>query len=327
LGEPAGGWARWNWGIRMGRVNLEERLFSEARIGVMARAIGYPAHCAIGMVAYLWHDSQELGVSEASAQDIADWCRLDEFQSFEFGAEMESTTIENLITGLVRGRFIEQIDGDLYLIRGNQKHVDNLNSLRENAVKGGEARAKAAKREGGRFVIAPPDGTTATSQPTSQSAGDPPAQFNAIQINAIQITDEAEISPAAPSDPVQEIIERRKLGADVLKVNLRKFPDREWLVNELITWDSEADEQPEFGDRMGPSTRFRKFVEKHWEQRQARRSQAEQALRVGGGSASSAQPTSGDFEKLKKETEFAEANPPDPEAVRRMLRQVTGGGP
>lgn len=168
----------------MARVNLEQRLFAEGRLHHLASLIGSTTHEAIGILAYLWHDSQELGKNAATAREIVIWCRWKEVELDRYYANSENELkAEQLISALKESGYIENIDETLYAIRGNEKQIQSLDHYRGEEHKrvsslGGRARAQNATRDShGHFKSSRENGA---SQPVGEET---PNEIPAIQPN------------------------------------------------------------------------------------------------------------------------------------------------
>jgi len=154
----------------MGRVNLEERFFSELRLHKLASRLGGDLKTAIGCMALLWHESQLRGRTDGSKEEILDWtwdpdCKI-------FGH-------------LVASGYLKKEQGDCFLIKGNDQQLSGLSEWRASKSAGGKARIKKAKRgSNGRFVGKPTVPTVEASVINNDSEtvqhGPPTVQHNSM---------------------------------------------------------------------------------------------------------------------------------------------------
>jgi hypothetical protein len=171
----------------MARVNIEDRAFTDGRLLRFAKLYGCKETEALGILLFLWHDSQAVLAEHGTADEVADWCH-------EFD-EMRRT---ELISTLKRCRLIEQPNPEIdrFYIKGNGLQIDNLRKFllvqQENQQKkfagrslAGKARCNKAKRlPNGRFAPA------SDQQPSSKSQ----QQFNTIQFKEEDISSEGNIA-------------------------------------------------------------------------------------------------------------------------------------
>lgn len=161
----------------MARVNIEERLLAEGRLHRLARELKTTTHTAIGLLVYLWHDSQELERNTATREEIECWCRWYEFEIehyFKSTGEMEI----DLISALQKSGYIQAAGENGWKINGNQNQINKLSDWKEKSKKGGLSRVSTAARgDDGKFISSnqPP-----ANQPTSSRS------TSAIQFNTIQ---------------------------------------------------------------------------------------------------------------------------------------------
>lgn len=171
----------------MARVNLEARLFGESRLRHLARMLKCFEHQALGIVAFLWHDSQEYQAREASADEIIQWSRIADIQDGEQLQYGEiHTTNELVIEALCKCRFIEKTDTDRFVIIGNDKQIEQLRTFNSRAKKGADARWKQNENASSNAL--------AHAKACLTNA---PIQFNSTQLNSIQTKNR---STAARSD-------------------------------------------------------------------------------------------------------------------------------
>lgn len=186
----------------MARVNVEERAFSECgRFQKFCRQAGIGEKLAMGTLVFLWHDSQAMGRSSGSQDEILMWSR-----TFD---ELEG---EKVFKGLLLGMYIAPLkETGQYEIRGNKKHVDKLAELpdkrseigRLGGLKSGEARrlareaksnqkeanreAKGSKPDFGSDLLGSKMSDSNKIEPNAKQTGtDSKSNADAEQFNAIQ---------------------------------------------------------------------------------------------------------------------------------------------
>jgi hypothetical protein len=96
-----------------------DRLYSDPRLKRLGREVGCPAK-ALGLLMWMWHGTQNLGLVVASECDILD--------ALPQGLRNPRKTIE----ALVRTGWLEDL-GDSYRVVGNEIHVQNREVITENA--------------------------------------------------------------------------------------------------------------------------------------------------------------------------------------------------
>lgn len=112
------------------RVNIEDRCFGESRTHRLAQEIGFQK--AIGLLACLWHESQEELKPAGTKEEILVWVRAKNKKEAEKQFEL-----------LIKYRFIKIKIGnendDLYEIVGNSIQIENILEKIANSKKGGKA--------------------------------------------------------------------------------------------------------------------------------------------------------------------------------------------
>lgn len=117
------------------RVTVEDRLFGERRLHRLAQIMGWPVRSALGALVYLWHESQALGISHATADEIEDWCW--------YNNDCDEPGI--LLDALIKTGFVSCLaeKPDLYYIHGNMEVIQRIDEFKhsqaDKAKKGGEA--------------------------------------------------------------------------------------------------------------------------------------------------------------------------------------------
>lgn len=118
---------------------------AEPRVRALAAKMGWDERMAWGCVRCLWADSQNIGVWEASGDEILAWCR-----------ETDPGARQRLLEALQHRtiRFIEPTANGLFVIRGSKLHImrkDAVSHQRKNAAEqrweAERARRDAAKSE------------------------------------------------------------------------------------------------------------------------------------------------------------------------------------
>ena len=171
----------------MARITVEEKVLAEGRLHTLADYLGVSSHTAIGLLVYLWHDSQELRCAVATSSELESWCRWREFKL----CYQDIMQVPDLRAGLELAGYISKISENKYKIHGNEKHIDSLERYYDGVVNGGKIRASKAKRgKDGRYKTKP------ASRP-ARAGKHPPAQAgpasSAIQYNSIQNNTEKNI--------------------------------------------------------------------------------------------------------------------------------------
>lgn len=161
----------------MARLNLEDRFFSEARLQRFTDLMGWRSqHTAIGALAFLWHESQELLRHTATAEEIVRWTRL-----------RTRRDKERLISALSAPgvAYIVEIEPGKYEIAGNFCQIDTRVKNTHNSKKGGEATRKKWETVSNQSLAMAdigPRGLPAASRGRAE------ATLNPIQTKPIQTT-------------------------------------------------------------------------------------------------------------------------------------------
>lgn len=114
----------------MARVNIEERLFGDSRLKRFSAIMGIETTTAIGILALIWKESQELLRCEATKEDIEFWSCIKSKK--KRAALIDALSHEGV-------RFIHKTDADLYEIHGNFEQINTRISNSAKSGKGGEA--------------------------------------------------------------------------------------------------------------------------------------------------------------------------------------------
>lgn len=117
---------------------LTDRLFSDPRLKHLSRELGCPLK-ALGTLGWMWHGTQNVGVS------VADECLI--LDTLPLGVRKP----ENLVRALEVSGWIEKCE-DGFRIIGNDEHIKAREKIKEGGKKG--AAAKWAKKDG--HPITPP---------------------------------------------------------------------------------------------------------------------------------------------------------------------------
>lgn len=116
----------------MARVNLEDRFFSDRRLRCLAANLGWDEHKAVGVLAYLWHGSQEALRPSCGLAEVSVWTTLNLSES------------EKFIQACLISGYMTKIDGesDEFLIKGNAEQIESRISKIKSSSKGGESTKK-----------------------------------------------------------------------------------------------------------------------------------------------------------------------------------------
>lgn len=112
----------------MARLTIEEEFFSKCQ--KIAGRLKWPARVVLGIVAELWHNSQIERVSEASRDNIIRYAEIEDLTPADQTA---------IIDALVWYHILEPKDGNL-VIRGNQKHIANIENAKAKSTVANEKR-------------------------------------------------------------------------------------------------------------------------------------------------------------------------------------------
>lgn len=121
----------------MARVNLEERLFADDKVALLGKMLQSTAFdlknkaLGIGVLALLWHSSQQEKKVKATHDEIANW----------FAELADSEISKEIISALIKANFLRQSE-EKFLLRGNKDQVESLKKFHERASKGGKAKAE-----------------------------------------------------------------------------------------------------------------------------------------------------------------------------------------
>lgn len=226
----------------MARVNLEERLFGDARLNRLCRRLKWSIREALGCVSWLWHDSQERLRTEASFDDIADWVRA--------ASDEEATAI---VKALCEAEFITAVTENTFRIHGNEKHVAAHSQRLAAAKNAGLVNRERLTRSTERL----------TEKPISVNS----MQGNAVQCNSIQFNSEKEECTeleAAPSScsaiyeesPLAEFLSRAKIKPKTVALWVATYGDPGWIRQELYKAIAWLDANP----KKAPKKRYAHFI-------------------------------------------------------------------
>jgi hypothetical protein len=196
-------------GDKMARVNIEDRFFGESRLIHASRMLGHETHMLIGMLVYLWHDSQEMGHTHGTAKQIVDWCRLYEIQDGERFVDDVGTTDQALINALLEYRFITEISPGIYEIHGNQKQIDQQVKWEARAKKAADARWK------------PTELSKSNAQALPKHMLSDAIQYNSIQFKTDQNKEEEETPASGRFTETQLGILKKQFGEPFLTRHLK----------------------------------------------------------------------------------------------------------
>jgi len=162
---------------------MEEKFFAERRRVRLARKMRWRPREATGALAHLWHESQSLGKTHGSAEDILEWCEEDDWAD-----EVSQPGHHPLIEALILCEYIAY-DEEMaaFYICGNRDQIASIQKFQARAAKGGEA-TKRKHRESQDGVGLKPSLSQAVSPKKTEAQARPQAgaQYNSMQGNAIQ---------------------------------------------------------------------------------------------------------------------------------------------
>jgi hypothetical protein len=114
---------------------LEDRLFSDRRVDVLARKMGWNRFEALGFLATFWHQTQERLLFKGTASQIEDWAFLE-----------DPNDSARIVEALLLSEFIFRKSENLYEVVGNQLQIDSRVAKSTSSRKGGKAtKSKWAK--------------------------------------------------------------------------------------------------------------------------------------------------------------------------------------
>jgi hypothetical protein len=150
------------------RVNVETRGMAKAKR--LAAILGIHHESAIGMLCFLWRDSQDNEVIESNAQEISLW--FDPYQRLE---------PDKIIAALIECEFILKTQNEnIFEISGNKKHSEKISDLRNKGSNGGKKSGvtRRNKKQTQSKQMVQPESKQMVEANTMQ--------FNTIQNNTIQ---------------------------------------------------------------------------------------------------------------------------------------------
>lgn len=154
----------------MSRTTIEEAAFLKFKrvAHVMKLCVAYVA----GVVATMWHHSQTEEKINCSSKDISFW------------TELKRSLLPKFIEGCLDAGFLERIGEDLYRIKGNEDHINNLRRYRESARKGG---LKSAENRNGKQALQADAQANASpnAQANAQAFGQPTLEPNSVHSSAV----------------------------------------------------------------------------------------------------------------------------------------------
>lgn len=168
----------------MARLNIEERCFGHSNLRLLSKLMGWSRREALGCLALLWHDSQEMLKTECTDRDIEVWCECkDEAEALK------------LVSALLESGWLSVDGKGQYYIEGSAKQVTAVRSVKRRAKLGGDATKKKWEKrktkefhrdnEGLNEGLRPSLGYAKT-RPKAEAIARPKAEPNAIQCNTMQ---------------------------------------------------------------------------------------------------------------------------------------------
>lgn len=214
----------------MARVNIEEECYG--RIAKLIDLIGCDAREALGTIAFLWHDSQDILKVRGTENEIIEWCRL---------SRKSETEQKKWISVLVKSRFISDEENGIFLIHGNEIQIENRVKNIARARKGGQSLKKKWNKEkknqvGLKQACSLPEARLKvdSSHDASLSIQGNTIQGNAIQSNARQRKANRPAGAEAPTCRLVEIWNSNSGNLPrVLKISpkRKKLADAQWREN------------------------------------------------------------------------------------------------
>ena len=110
-------------GLKMARVNLEDRFFAGKGLKYLMGYSGLSKAECIGYLALLWHTSQRERIYKCPREELLFLMELD--QSF-----FEEEKCTKFIQALIKSGFVSQ-DGHIYTICGNKDQIEGLDKFVE----------------------------------------------------------------------------------------------------------------------------------------------------------------------------------------------------
>jgi hypothetical protein len=222
----------------MARVNVETRALAESRLVEFMKEMKWRRPQAIGTLVLLWHDSQERLIINATKQQIIRW--IDSKNSKE---------AEKTFQALLDCEYIEALPEQLFKIKGNNKHVASLRSVRDRAKAAGKASGEVRNLQG-------------NSEPKGNSGFDksnpPVQQIEPISIsNALAVSNTVGISNAVSnSDAINNSI-NNSIHSEKEKAALSVLAD---------LWNSHCGQLPKIRECKKGTTRH-KQAEARWKEK------------------------------------------------------------
>lgn len=106
----------------MARLTIEEEFFG--KVHKIANRLKWPARLVLGVVAELWHNSQLEKIVACSREQLVRFMEIE---------DLSPADQASLIDALVWYRILEPKEG-LLVIRGNQKHIDNIENAKNKSA-------------------------------------------------------------------------------------------------------------------------------------------------------------------------------------------------
>ncbi len=173
----------------MARVNMDEGAWEMAE--AVACEMEWEEDAALGRLATFYKKSQALGVWDASEKEIAFWFRVK--------AEHRS----KLIKALLEARVIKPAPQEgLFTIRGNKRHIENVQTKKAVAQANGAKGGRPAKKGGDETNAETSEETDVGSEekPTSVPGENQPGNPNTVQGSSPQGSSSNPIQHTAPLD-------------------------------------------------------------------------------------------------------------------------------
>lgn len=265
----------------MARVNIEEDAY--ARVSKLSALMRCSQREAIGTIAFLWHDSQDILRVSGTREEIIDWARL---------YDLSEEEVDRWILALEKSRFISRQPDGSYLIHGNELQIENRVARIHRASKG----AEATKRKWAGRLEAGLKPSPSVPQAGFEQTCTRPMQCNANQTNAMQVKEEEAPNASEPPEPpvagvtpavsrqreptgaipefsaspvVKEFLERAEIRVRTQSLWLQTYEDPGWISQELLKMLAWLENNPQRRPKTqrGYSTFMSTWLSRGWEYR------------------------------------------------------------
>ena len=116
----------------MARLNIEEHAFSDSRLFLLARKLNMDFRHVLGILVWVWHESQQKYKTKATREQLKDWAVETDFKFID-----EAISV---------GYFRKSPNGELeYIIAGNESQISSMEKWYEQKKVAGKKSAEARK--------------------------------------------------------------------------------------------------------------------------------------------------------------------------------------